>query len=87
MVGGDLEPADWPIAAPGHAGSTGREGAQAGGELAKELAVWALLVGQGCGDMRCEWRDAAAREAERRERREAATRNIGVLTSYHLRKF
>ena len=75
VVGGDLEPADWPIAAPG---STGREEAQARGELAKEMAAWALLVGLGCEDLRCGWREAAAREVERRERRAAARELLRV---------
>ena len=46
--------------------------------MAKELAAWALLLVQGCGDLRCGWRDAAAREVERRERREASRELLRV---------
>ena len=42
------------------------------------MAAWALQVGLGCEDLRCGWRDAAAREVERRERRAAARELLRV---------
>ena len=66
IVAGDLDPPDWPVRGASDASDEGR----ARKELADELGPMAISVGQHCADLVFGWRDAAAAEVARRQRRE-----------------